>query len=46
MGLRHMVVIDGDHVVVGIVTRRDITDKKLRSIWEQEVRPIVIVIIV
>lgn len=34
MGLRHLVVIDSSYSVVGLVTRRDITDKVLRNYWE------------
>jgi chloride channel 7 len=31
MGLRHIIVIDADHTVRGILTRKDITEEKLRE---------------
>jgi CBS-domain-containing membrane protein len=37
LGLRHMVVINDDHQVVGIITRKDITNKTLRAHWEAQV---------
>lgn len=36
MGLRHMVVVDSDHLVVGMVTRKDITEHKLEAHWDRE----------
>ncbi len=38
MGLRHLVVVDNDHKVVGIVTRKDIAEHRLEHHWFQEVR--------
>jgi predicted transcriptional regulator len=37
LGLRHMVVINNNHQVVGIITRKDITNKTLRAHWEAQV---------
>jgi chloride channel 7 len=38
MGLRHVTVVDGDHRVTGIVTRKDITESRLHEHWQREVR--------
>lgn len=37
MGLRHIVVVDSDHLVVGMVTRKDITTRRLDLHWFREV---------
>lgn len=37
MGLRHLVVVDGDHKAVGMITRHDITEHRLEHHWFQEV---------
>jgi len=37
MGLRHLVVLDNDHRVIGIVTRKDINEFRLEHHWFQEV---------
>jgi len=36
MGLRHLVVVDGDHLVTGMITRHDITEHRLEHHWFRE----------
>jgi hypothetical protein len=36
LGLRHVVVLDGDHCVTGIITRHDLTEHRLEHHWFQE----------
>lgn len=36
MGLRHLVVVDGDHKVTGMITRHDITEHRLEHHWFRE----------
>ncbi len=38
MGLRNMVVVDSDHFVVGIITRKDVTEERLNLHWQREGR--------
>ncbi len=37
MGLRHIVVVDGELQVVGMVTRTDMNEHRLAHYWEEEV---------
>ncbi len=36
MGLRHIVVVDGELQVVGMVTRTDMNEHRLAHYWEEE----------
>lgn len=36
LGLRHLVVLDGDHCVTGIITRHDLTEHRLEHHWFHE----------
>ena len=36
MGLRHVVVVDAEHAVKGVVTRKDITTERLHALWTSE----------
>ena len=38
MGLRHVIVVDGNLFVVGIVTRFDMNEHRLHHYWEEAVR--------
>lgn len=38
MGLRHMVVVDSNHAVVGMITRKDVTERRLDLHWYREGR--------
>jgi hypothetical protein len=37
MGLRHIVVVDGDLFVKGIITRSDMNEHRLEHFWHAEV---------
>lgn len=37
MGLRHLIVLDGDHRVIGMISRKDITEHRLSHHWNREV---------
>ncbi len=36
MGLRHIVVVDGDLMVKGMITRADMNEHRLAHYWEEE----------
>jgi hypothetical protein len=38
MGLRHVVIVDGDLLVKGIVTRSDLDEHRLEHFWHEQVR--------
>lgn len=38
MGLRHLVVVDGELGAVGIITRADMNEHRLAHFWHEEVR--------
>lgn len=37
MGLRHLVVLNSNHCVTGIITRQDLTEERLEHFWFKEV---------
>ena len=37
MGLRHLVVVDGELGAVGIITRADMNEHRLAHFWHEEV---------
>ena len=37
LGLRHLVVVNSDHCVTGVITRKDLIESRLEQIWHQEV---------
>lgn len=41
MGLRHLIVVDGELMVKGIITRSDMTEHTLEHYWKEEVSAVV-----
>ena len=37
MGMRHTVVVDGELLVVGIITRADMNEHHLAHFWKEQV---------
>jgi hypothetical protein len=37
MGMRHVIVVDGNLFIVGMITRSDMNEHRLEHFWEQEV---------
>lgn len=43
MGLRHIVIVDGELQVVGIITRSDMNEHRLAHFWAEEVRLLLLI---
>ena len=37
MGLRHLIIVDGELSVVGMITRADMNEHKLHEYWHHQV---------
>jgi len=37
MGVRHLIVVDGELKVVGVITRSDMNEHHLQHYWQEEV---------